>query len=161
MLLLSAGTPMFVMGDEFARTQGGHDNPYNIDSEVTWVDWNRLDAWAELHDFVQALVAAAPLAPARGLSLLRRASRRPTPRLESRSLAWSAGGLYVMANAWWEPVSFEFQEPGSMDAGLLDSGFDGRIGDSRGAPFDGRVVSRVDRAKSPFRATTTWFRIPD
>ena len=46
MLLLSAGTPMFVMGDEFGRTQGGHDNPYNIDSEVTWVDWSRLESWA-------------------------------------------------------------------------------------------------------------------
>ena len=65
MLLLSAGTPMFVMGDEFARTQGGLDNPYNIDSEVTWVDWNRLDAWAELHDFVRALVATAALSSAR------------------------------------------------------------------------------------------------
>ena len=30
----------------------------------------------------------------------------------SHSLAWSSNGLYVMANAWWEPLEFEVQEPG-------------------------------------------------
>ena len=59
LLLLSAGTPMFVMGDEFARTQSGHDNPYDIDGELTWVDWERLDEWTELHDFVRDLCASA------------------------------------------------------------------------------------------------------
>jgi glycogen operon protein len=111
MLLLSAGTPMFVMGDEFARTQGGLDNPYNIDSEVTWVDWTRLEAWAELHDFVKALLQLRRSHPPRDFRFYGAAST-PDISLESRCLAWSAGGLYVMANAWWEPVSFEIQEPG-------------------------------------------------
>jgi hypothetical protein len=31
---------------------------------------------------------------------------------ESRSLAWSAGGLYVIVNAGWEPVRWEIQEAG-------------------------------------------------
>ena len=72
MLLLSAGTPMFVMGDEFGRTQGGLDNPYNIDSEVTWVDWSRLETWAELHDYVQDAAAPPACESADGFSLLRR-----------------------------------------------------------------------------------------
>jgi glycogen operon protein len=111
MLLLSAGTPMFVMGDEFARTQGGLDNPYNIDSEVTWVDWKRLDTWAELHGFVQVLLQLRRSHPPHDFHFYG-AESAPDASLESRSLAWSAGGLYVMANAWWEPMSFEFQEPG-------------------------------------------------
>ena len=111
MLLLSAGTPMFVMGDEFARTQGGLDNPYNIDSEVTWVDWSRLDAWRELHDHVRTLLRLRRSNPPADFHFYG-AESAPDTSPESRSLAWSAGGLYVMANAYWEPVRFEFQEPG-------------------------------------------------
>jgi glycogen operon protein len=111
MLLLSAGTPMFVMGDEFGRTQGGLDNPYNLDSEVTWVDWSRLDTWAELHAYVRDLLR------------LRRTNRpadfrfygaesTPDTGQDSRSLAWTSGGLYVMSNASWDAVPFAFQEDG-------------------------------------------------
>ena len=111
MLLLSAGTPMFVMGDEFGRTQDGLDNPYDIDSEVTWVDWSRLDEWAELHSYVQATLRLRRDHPPNDFRFFGAASA-PDISLQSRSLAWSAGGLYVMANFWWEPVQFEFQEAG-------------------------------------------------
>jgi isoamylase len=111
MLLLSAGTPMFVMGDEFARTQGGLDNPYNIDSEMTWVDWTRLETWRELHDYVHALLRLRQAHPPADFTFYG-AESEPDTSVESRSVAWSAGGLYVMANAWWEPLRFEFQETG-------------------------------------------------
>jgi isoamylase len=111
MLLLSAGTPMFVMGDEFARTQGGLDNPYNIDSEVTWVDWGRLDTWRELHDYVRALLQLRRAHPPADFQFYG-AESAPDTSLESRSFAWSAGGLYVVANAWWEPLRVELQVAG-------------------------------------------------
>ena len=41
LLLLSAGAAMFVMGDEFARTQDGDPNPYDVDGRGSWVDWDR------------------------------------------------------------------------------------------------------------------------
>ena len=41
LLLLSHGVPMFVAGDEFARTQHGNNNPYNQDNETSWIDWAR------------------------------------------------------------------------------------------------------------------------
>ncbi|MGZ4761460.1 MAG: alpha-amylase family glycosyl hydrolase, partial [Ilumatobacteraceae bacterium] len=117
MLLLSAGTPMFVMGDEFARTQDGHDNPYNVDSELTRVDWGRLDAWSVLHDYVRELL--------RLRAVHRPANFRfygvdsvPDTSMESRALAWSAGGLYGMANAGWAPETFVFQEDGPWVAAL-------------------------------------------
>ena len=45
-LLLSQGTPMLLAGDEFGRTQGGNNNAYCQDNEVSWVDWNIPD-WGE------------------------------------------------------------------------------------------------------------------
>ena len=41
LLMLSNGTPMFRMGDEFLHTQRGNNNPYNQDNETTWLDWAR------------------------------------------------------------------------------------------------------------------------
>ncbi|MGO1590356.1 MAG: glycogen debranching protein GlgX [Ancrocorticia sp.] len=45
-LILSAGTPMITAGDEFGRTQGGNNNSYCQDNEISWVDWN-LEPWQE------------------------------------------------------------------------------------------------------------------
>jgi glycogen operon protein len=38
-LLLSQGTPMLLAGDERGRTQGGNNNAYCQDNEVSWIDW--------------------------------------------------------------------------------------------------------------------------
>ena len=38
-LLLSQGTPMLLMGDEFGRTQQGNNNAYCQDNELSWLDW--------------------------------------------------------------------------------------------------------------------------
>ena len=43
-VLLSAGTPMLVAGDEMGRTQQGNNNCYCQDSVLSWVDWN-LEVW--------------------------------------------------------------------------------------------------------------------
>ncbi|MBR5950468.1 MAG: glycogen debranching protein GlgX, partial [Actinomycetaceae bacterium] len=45
-LVLSAGTPMLVAGDEFGRTQGGNNNSYCQDNEISWVNWER-EPWQE------------------------------------------------------------------------------------------------------------------
>jgi glycogen operon protein len=38
-LLLSQGVPMISHGDELGRTQGGNNNVYCQDNEISWVDW--------------------------------------------------------------------------------------------------------------------------
>jgi len=43
-LLLSAGVPMILGGDEVGRTQGGNNNAYCQDSEISWFDWSAVDA---------------------------------------------------------------------------------------------------------------------
>ena len=45
-LLLSQGVPMLLAGDEIGRTQGGNNNAYCQDNEISWVDWNLDDASA-------------------------------------------------------------------------------------------------------------------
>ncbi|PKW25992.1 glycogen debranching protein GlgX [Phycicoccus duodecadis] len=45
-LLLSSGVPMINAGDELGRTQGGNNNPYCQDNEISWVDWD-LAPWQE------------------------------------------------------------------------------------------------------------------
>ncbi len=45
-LLLATGVPMLVAGDEMGRTQGGNNNAYCQDDEVSWVDWD-LAPWQE------------------------------------------------------------------------------------------------------------------
>jgi glycogen operon protein len=38
-LFLSQGVPMLLGGDEIARTQGGNNNAYCQDNEISWIDW--------------------------------------------------------------------------------------------------------------------------
>ena len=42
-LLFSQGVPMLVAGDEFGRTQGGNNNAYCQDNELSWLDWESID----------------------------------------------------------------------------------------------------------------------
>ncbi|MFL6158575.1 MAG: glycogen debranching enzyme GlgX, partial [Marmoricola sp.] len=53
-LCLSNGVPMITAGDERGRTQGGNNNPYVQDNEVSWVDWRPDDAWLEVYDVTKA-----------------------------------------------------------------------------------------------------------
>ncbi len=39
-LLLSLGVPLLLGGDEMGRTQGGNNNAYCQDDEISWVDWS-------------------------------------------------------------------------------------------------------------------------
>lgn len=54
-LMLSQGTPMLLAGDEFGRTQGGNNNAYCQDSEISWLNWNIEEKGQTLIRFVQKL----------------------------------------------------------------------------------------------------------
>jgi isoamylase len=55
-LLLSQGTPMLLGGDEMGRTQGGNNNPYCQDNEISWFDWELTTENAALLDFSRQLI---------------------------------------------------------------------------------------------------------
>jgi isoamylase len=42
-VLLSQGIPMILGGDELGRTQGGNNNAYCQDNEISWFDWESAD----------------------------------------------------------------------------------------------------------------------
>jgi glycogen operon protein len=61
-LLLSAGVPMILGGDEIGRTQQGNNNAYCQDNEISWFDWDAADE--ELHAFTQKLIGLRRAEPA-------------------------------------------------------------------------------------------------
>ena len=93
LLLLANGIPMFVAGDEFLNTQGGNNNPYNQDNEITWLDWARLDANRDIFRFFKLMIA------------FRKAHRhRPSHLLARRRLvAWRrrTGGSRARTRGAW------------------------------------------------------------
>ena len=65
-LMLAAGVPMLVAGDEFMNTQRGNDNPYNQDGEIVWLDWRRLDANPDIFRFFKNMIAFRKAHPSIG-----------------------------------------------------------------------------------------------
>jgi glycogen operon protein len=56
-LFLSQGVPMLLGGDELGRTQGGNNNAWCQDNEISWYEWGLRGPQAELYDFTQRLIA--------------------------------------------------------------------------------------------------------
>jgi isoamylase len=98
-LLLSQGTPMLLAGDEFARTQGGNNNAYCQDDEISWLDWERKDQREALVKFVQKLCALRAKYP-----ILRRnrfLTGQYDEELEIKDLTWiNASGAEMTAEEW-------------------------------------------------------------
>jgi glycogen operon protein len=132
LLLLSAGTPMLLMGDEMRRSQQGNNNAYCHDSDVSWFDWGLLGPHADIHRFTSMLAAFRQrrdvVVEGGRLSLnalLQRATitwhgvelDRPDWSDHSRSLAFTLRSLgsrfllHGMFNAYWEPLTFELPAP--------------------------------------------------
>jgi isoamylase len=56
-LLLSLGVPMLLAGDEIGHTQGGNNNAYCQDNDISWLEWQELRPEDEaLREFVRHLV---------------------------------------------------------------------------------------------------------
>lgn len=120
LLMVSAGTPMFRMGDEFLQTQGGNNNPYNQDNETSWLNWERKDQHADIHRFFRSMIHFRKSHPSLGRSRFWRedvvwhgVTSEPDLSPESRSLAFYLSGesqndddIYVMINSHSENLRF-------------------------------------------------------
>ena len=127
-VMLSAGVPMIVMGDEVRRSQGGNNNPYCQDNETSWFDWNLLSHHQDVFRFVKLLIARRLMRDVeherRRVSLnqvLRDTKHtwhgvklhQPDFSPNSHSIALSGelkdeGILvHIILNAYWEPLEFE------------------------------------------------------
>lgn len=56
LLLLSQGTPLFFMGDEFGNSQKGNNNPYCQDNDTAWLNWKNAETNSGLLLFVRNLI---------------------------------------------------------------------------------------------------------
>jgi glycogen operon protein len=124
LLMLSAGTPMFRMGDEFLQTQQGNNNPFNQDNATTWLDWGRLEEHRDLFDFFQQMIAFRKAHPSLGRPHFWRDDIRWYGPRGPVDLAWQSqtlayclrggevegGSLYGMINGSAQEVDFHFGE---------------------------------------------------
>jgi glycogen operon protein len=147
-LLLSTGVPMLVAGDEMGRTQGGSNNAYCQDNEISWVDWSLREqpgprGLLELTTRLLALRNSHPV-------LRRRAffSGRAQAADGLRDLAWfTAQGAEMTEGDWYAPAS---------TLALYLSGRDIPGRDARGAQVtDDSFLTVLHAADRP-----TSFRLP-
>ncbi len=124
LLLLANGTPMLLAGDEFLHTQRGNNNAHAQDNEISWLDWSRRDAHADVFRFIKRMIAFRKAHPSLGRSRFWRGDVHwhgvgpdPDTSPESRSLAFCVLGashgdvdVYAMINAFWEDLTFTLQE---------------------------------------------------
>ncbi|MGI4803228.1 MAG: glycogen debranching protein GlgX [Janthinobacterium lividum] len=117
-LFLSQGIPMLVAGDEFGRTQGGNNNAYCQDNEISWLDWENADQ--NLLKFTQKLIA------------LRNNHAVFSRRGWFQGHAVKAAGLNDIA--WFLPEGIE----------MSDNNWTHDFAKSLGVYFNGEEISTVD-----------------
>jgi glycogen operon protein len=131
--MLSLGVPMILMGDEVRHTQGGNNNAYCLDNEISWLDWALVEGRADVLRFVQLLTARRLLRDTeherRRVSLNTLIAEgnkawhgvnlhQPDWGDNSHSVAFGAelreeGVLFhLILNAYWESLEFELPRLG-------------------------------------------------
>ncbi len=55
-LLLSQGVPMICSGDELGKTQGGNNNAYCQDTDLSWIDWEMTQDKTRYFKYVKSVV---------------------------------------------------------------------------------------------------------
>ncbi len=83
-LLLSQGVPMLLGGDEWGRSQGGNNNAWCQDNEVSWFNWDTVRRGAaRVHEAADRTAARPSGVPPD--ALLRRHGRAPAGRVVDAS----------------------------------------------------------------------------
>ena len=99
--ILSQGCPMIVAGDEIGRSQRGNNNAYCQDNEISWLDWDTVDAG--LLQFTQRLIALRA-----GQPVLRRQrffAGQVGRGQRRKDVVWLDGQGNEMAEAEWDDQS--------------------------------------------------------
>lgn len=143
LMMLSAGVPMIVGGDEALRSINCNNNPYNVDSVANWQGWSWTADQSNFHAFSKAMIAfrkAHPsLRPASFYSSVdnngnvmeqlrwfkpdggvadatyfnNSANHAIAWRIDGSEFGDSASAIYVAHNAWSGQVNFTLPWPGT------------------------------------------------
>ncbi len=112
-LLLSQGVPMLLGGDEIGRTQGGNNNGYAQDNEVSWFSWDLRRRDRQLLAFTRSLIRLFRLHPV--LRRRRFFQGRQIRGSRVKDLTWYAPDGAEMTDAQW-------QAPGVRTLGVQYAG---------------------------------------
>ncbi|WP_245597136.1 glycogen debranching protein GlgX [Jiangella gansuensis] len=98
-MLLSTGVPMLLSGDEMGRTQGGNNNAYCQDNEISWMDWSLSEQYPQLVELVQRLLQLRRQHPV----VRQRRFFEGAPVVEGgrKDIAWFAPSGAEMTDAEW------------------------------------------------------------
>ena len=100
-LMLSQGVPMLLAGDEIGQTQGGNNNAYAQDNEISWIDWANADQ--ALAGFVARLAALRKAHPVLHQRRFLHARARPSDGL--RDVIWRRpDGSEPSPQDWHDPA---------------------------------------------------------
>jgi len=98
-LFFSQGVPMLVAGDEAGRTQGGNNNAYCQDNEISWVRWDLDEEGRTLLDFTQRVIALRNKHPLfRRLTFFRGRAVRDS---DSKDIVWLQPDGGEMSDEEW------------------------------------------------------------
>ncbi|HUE12452.1 MAG TPA: glycogen debranching protein GlgX [Steroidobacteraceae bacterium] len=103
-VMFAHGTPMLLAGDEFGRTQGGNNNAYCQDNEISWLDWTMAESaeGRELTRFVSKLIALRQEHTALRSRHFLHGLREPVQGVFD--IAWfNEDGLNVPETSWTNP----------------------------------------------------------
>jgi glycogen operon protein len=103
-VMFADGTPMLLAGDEFGRTQGGNNNAYCQDNEISWLDWTMAESpqGQELTRFVTKLTALRQKHTALRSRHFLHGLREPAPGVFD--IAWfNEDGANVPDASWTNP----------------------------------------------------------
>ncbi len=102
-LLLSQGTPMLSGGDEIGRTQGGNNNAYCQDNEISWYDWDLDDEREALLAFTRRVIAIYRAHPA--LQRAKFFKGRKIRGTDVRDIMWFGPDGNEMSDEAWQDSS--------------------------------------------------------
>ena len=103
-VMFAHGTPMLLAGDEFGRTQGGNNNAYCQDNDISWLDWSMADSPAgrEMRSFVSKLIAVRQEHTALRSRHFLHGHREPAPGIFD--IAWfNEDGENIPEASWTNP----------------------------------------------------------
>jgi isoamylase len=97
-LFLSQGVPMLLGGDELGRSQGGNNNGYCQDNEISWYDWEHADP--SLLEYTQRLIRFSLAHPV--FCRRRWFQGRPIHGTNVSDIAWFTPSATEMSEQDWQ-----------------------------------------------------------
>ncbi len=98
-LCFSSGVPMLTAGDERGRSQGGNNNAYGQDNEISWIDWRPDDAWLDVYEVTKTALRLRREHPA--LRQRHWFEGRPTIKGGIKDLVWVHPSGREMSTGDW------------------------------------------------------------